>query len=221
MTTIALFDVDGTLLNENTSIILLKSLYLDKKINLWTLLKAKYHNFLFRINRFDLEDMKKFSLKFMKGWNKKELDEYCNEIFIKQIKPKLHLDMIKKINEHKNKNDLIVLLSAAPEIITSKIVKYIKADFSINSIIEIQNGIISGNLKKICFAENKYEYFMNFCKEKKINLNKSYFYTDSYTDLKVLNCIGFPNVVNPDKKLKKIAKEKGWNIIRPQNEKQK
>jgi HAD superfamily hydrolase (TIGR01490 family) len=218
MKRIAIFDIDGTLLKENTSIILLKSLYKDKKISLWTLIKAKYYNYLFRKNKFSIEDMRKYSLKFMKGWNKNELEKYCKKIFEEKIKDKLLTEIIEKINYHKNKKYLIILLTTAPELISNHIKEYVKADFSINSIIQSKNGIITGEFDKLCFENNKYVFLKEFLIKKKINLNKSYFYTDSYTDLKVLKLVEFPIAVNPDKSLKDFAEKKGWDIITPQNE---
>ena len=54
---------------------------------------------------------------------------------------------------------------------------------------------------------------LDYAKKHKINLKQSYAYADSFTDKEVMELVGHPIAVNPDKRLKKYAKEKGWKII--------
>jgi len=209
----AFFDVDGTLLKKNTAILYLKALYRDKRISIFVLLNAFYYNLLHKFNLLDYEQMTHYSLKFMKGWDYEELRKYSVEHFNKDIKPLLSVELKKEIKYHRLKKHNIILLTSAPWIIVENIRKFVRADHSINSIIEVKNGEISGKYKFLCYKDKKLQMMKEMAMQHKIDLAKSYFYSDSYSDINALQAVGNPIAVNPDRKLHDYAKEKSWRII--------
>ncbi|MFC2016540.1 HAD family hydrolase [Chloroflexota bacterium] len=209
----AFFDVDGTLLKENTSILFLKHFYKDKKIRTEFLLRAIYYNFLHKINCLSFEELSHFSLGFMKDQDIKELKNNIKYYFEKDIKYKISKKMISIIRKHRGENHLIVLLTSSPSIIIENFKNYLNADYAITSLIETKDGKLTGKFKAICYKDKKYELFKAFSKRKNTNLKESYFYTDSCSDLKVLESVGYPIAVNPKRNLKKIAINKKWKII--------
>ncbi|HQC41444.1 MAG TPA: hypothetical protein PK148_09655, partial [Petrotogaceae bacterium] len=64
-----------------------------------------------------------------------------------------------------------------------------------------------------CYAQEKLTRAENFCKNHGYSLEDAYFYSDSYSDLHLLEEVGHPVCVDPDMILKKTAKEKKWPIL--------
>jgi HAD superfamily hydrolase (TIGR01490 family) len=209
----AFFDVDGTLLKENTSVLFLKHFYRDRKINMGFLLKAVFYSFLHKLNCLTFNELSHFGLGFFKGRNAKSIKNDIRKYFEEDIRHKILHEMIDVIALHKEKHHLIILLTSSPSIIAERFKEYLGADYSISSIIESRDGKITGKFSAICYKDDKYRMFKEFSESKNIDLEKSYFYTDSISDLKVLESVGHPVAVNPRKDLKKIAAARKWEII--------
>ncbi len=67
----------------------------------------------------------------------------------------------------------------------------------------------------ICYGDGKIYWAEQFAEAHGIDLARSYFYTDSVTDLPVLERVGHPRVVNPDPRLRRVAQRRGWPVVWP------
>ena len=78
----------------------------------------------------------------------------------------------------------------------------------------MEEGLLTGEVEgELCFGEGKLVQAMKLLSEKGQDLKSCYFYTDSFSDLPLLSKVGYPRVVHPDRKLKKVALENGWPIL--------
>ena len=66
----------------------------------------------------------------------------------------------------------------------------------------------------MCYGEGKYHWARVYAEARGIDLARSYFYTDSYSDLPMLRRVGHPVIVNPDRRLRRLALQEGWPIVR-------
>ena len=76
-----------------------------------------------------------------------------------------------------------------------------------------EDGVLNGKLEKIAYGDEKYERTKEWAIRNNIDLKKCYFYTDSYSDLKLMEHVGYPVAVNPDPRLMKHAESRGWEIV--------
>jgi phosphoserine phosphatase len=67
----------------------------------------------------------------------------------------------------------------------------------------------------VCYGRGKAYWAERFAAEHGVDLTRSYFYTDSITDLPVLDRVGHPRVVHPDPRLRRLAQRRGWQVLRP------
>jgi len=81
--------------------------------------------------------------------------------------------------------------------------KYYKEHF------KIYNGVI----KVLPVGKNRLEVIKGYCKLHSIDIGKSYAYSDHYSDIPLLENIGNPAAINPDRKLRDYAKKNKWKII--------
>jgi putative phosphoserine phosphatase/1-acylglycerol-3-phosphate O-acyltransferase len=79
---------------------------------------------------------------------------------------------------------------------------------------EVKDGRFTGDfIEPLCYGEGKVIHAERFAREHNIDVDASYFYTDSCTDLPMLERVSYPRVVNPDVRLRWVAKRKGWPIL--------
>ena len=87
-------------------------------------------------------------------------------------------------------------------------------DDIICSSLEVKDGYLTGRpLGRICFGQEKVVRLNEYCKNNNINPIQSWYYGDSISDLPVLSSVGIPVCVNPDKRLKKAARKRGWKVL--------
>ena len=80
--------------------------------------------------------------------------------------------------------------------------------------MEVQNGKFTGRIAEMCWGEGKARAARSFAKENEIDLSKSYFYSDSFSDYPLFKLVGKPVATNPDNTLSQIAFENDWPILR-------
>jgi phosphoserine phosphatase len=69
---------------------------------------------------------------------------------------------------------------------------------------------VGTHIKPACYGNGKVHWAEQFAREHGVNLDQSWFYTDSYTDLPMLERVGVPRVINPDARLRRHARKRGW-----------
>ena len=151
--------------------------------------------------------------KFLKNRDYFEIssfsEKFCEKYFIKF----LNLPIFSFFEKAKRENHFILILSNSPDFLVSNIAKYLKPDeFSATEyLLDDKNKI--ANIKKTMSGEAKAQYIQNVQKKLNIKKENTFAYTDSFWDLPIENVVGKFTCVNPDKKLKKIAKEKRFEIV--------
>ena len=81
------------------------------------------------------------------------------------------------------------------------------------NVHEIESGIYTGRSLRPCYGSLKADAVREIAAREGIDLAQSTAYSDSHTDVAFLEAVGHPTAVNPDRKLKKIAVERGWPIL--------
>ena len=210
--TAAFFDVDGTLVKLTTDLQIFNHLFRLGEFPLWSLIKAYYFVLLHKLDLLKIEQTLEF-MGFLKGRTTKELEKVSHDIFMKVIKPRIIKSMISEVKRHQKQGDMTVLLSNSPEEIIDSFREYLKIDYTVGTILEAKNGIYTGRVTRFCYSKVKKQVMQQFAREHDVDLSKSYFYTDSYSDLPTLLAVGNRIVVNPDLRLRMYAHKQGWRII--------
>jgi len=212
---IAFFDVDHTLVDGNTgfftSLLLVKKGILKKR----RLFQAFYYLFTGHFVYHDVKKVYELILSDMAGQKINyllELGKYC---FEKSIRQRFFEDAIQSVRWHQSKGHSVVLMSSGPTMTLAAI----EETLGLNHTFSIGPVIVDGQLTSklpdpLCHAEGKLYYAKIYADEKGVPLENCYFYTDHFSDIPLLKEVGFPRVINPDRRLKKEARQKGWPIFR-------
>jgi len=106
------------------------------------------------------------------------------------------------------------IVSASPVEIVSQFADVMEMTGGIGTVSEIVDGVYTGKLAApFCYGEGKAEAIRKVAEEQGYDLSRSYAYTDSASDLPMLELVGHPVAVNPDHALEAIAYHRGWPIV--------
>ena len=145
-----------------------------------------------------------------------QADTIWDWVLENEIIPHLRPEMIEIINEHKRKGHLIMLSSGSFSPLLEKVATYLDIEGAIATPLGEKEGKYTGRIiPPLNVGQGKVDLLKQFLDGpgKEINLDKSYFYTDSFVDLPVMEMFGNPVAVYPDEYLAKIARLQDWPII--------
>ena len=211
---IVFFDLDKTLTNSISGKALATAAFRKGLLSNWKLLNAAVLSIEFRLRLRDQLKIIDEMVSWVKGIPENSIDDLCTEVFNEVIFPFVYKDAISEIKYHKAKNAKVVILSSALTTICRQMAENLNIDDIICSGLEVKNGYMTGRpLGHLCFGEEKAVRLKRYCEIFNFSLSEACYYGDSISDLHALSVVGNPVCVNPDKKLKKAAKRRGWKIV--------
>ena len=207
-------DVDKTLVKGSTGLMAVKY-YLEKGVVgldlvFWSIIYTILHYF----NIVDHHKVVKRGLKPFVGRLRSETMPEIRELFEQRIKSSFYLDALALIEEHRQIGDKIILLTTTSFDIAETISEHLGIEYIATTAV-IENGRYTDRfIEPIPMEEGKLECARIYCRENGFELEDAFFYTDSHADLPLLEKVGNPRVVNPDIRLARVAKKRGWKILR-------
>ena len=106
----------------------------------------------------------------------------------------------------------VYIVSSAPEEIVMPIARMLGASGVVATRAEVVDGRYTGKLAFYAYGQSKADAMRSLAKRAAIDLSASYAYSDSLTDLPMLEAVGNPRVVNPTRDLRKDAAARGWEV---------
>ena len=153
-------------------------------------------------------------MKWVKGMAEKTMIDLCSEVFSDVLLPSVHPEARSEIKFHKDKNAKVVILSSALTPVCNEMAKNLGMDDIICSDLEVKDGFLTGRPRgRLCFGEEKLVRLKEYCERNNSKTSDAWCYGDSISDLPALSSVGNPVCINPDSKLKKAAKKRGWKIL--------
>ena len=214
MNKIVLFDVDGVIVKGQTQKFFVRYLLKKKKISLLLFIKIYFWFIFYKLGLIkDTIKIRKKVIKYIQGQDVAEFEKLFDDFFEKEIKPKINKKVVDLIKKHLENKDIVILVSASLEEIIERIKNYVGANFIIATKLAKNSGKYTGEIEeKIPYGENKVLKIKELLEKNKYSLEGSYAYSDHISDLVLLEIVDNSCVVNPDKKLRKVAIKKGWRI---------
>jgi HAD superfamily hydrolase (TIGR01490 family) len=211
---IAFFDLDRTIIKEISGSALARRAFREGLMSWSSFANAIYLYVLYKLRLRDplkvIDDM----VGWVKGMPEALMVELSSKVVREVLYPSVFTEAITEINIHKTKDAKITILSSGLNTVCSEMSEKLGLDDMICSSLEVKNGYLTGKpAGRLCFGEEKLYRLTGYCKLHNINEADSWYYGDSISDLPVLMAVGNPVCVNPDRKLKKEALNRGWKIV--------
>jgi len=211
---LALFDLDNTLLADDSDF-LWGCFLVDKGLVDKTTYDAANQHFYeeYKKGTLDIFEFLNFSLKPLTQYSRERLDELHKEFMHKLIEPVMTEKGKKQIQYHRDRNDIIVIITATNRFVTQPIAEASCVDDLIATDPEIINDKYTGKVAGTpCFQEGKITRLNQWLENTSYDLENSTFYSDSHNDLSLLELVTTAIAVDPDDELKATALERNWEI---------
>lgn len=152
-------------------------------------------------------------IAWLKGQPVQPIIDFVQHVFHDAMKHAIRKQAIQEIEFHRKNNAQLVLLSASMNFVCQPIIEFLGLDDLICTNPDVVNNRFAGTSNDgVCFGEEKLTRTLSFLGNNHGSLKEAYFYSDSHTDLPMLEAVGHPVAVTPDRKLAATARERGWRI---------
>ncbi|GAB09232.1 hypothetical protein GOARA_034_00070 [Gordonia araii NBRC 100433] len=212
----AFFDLDKTVIARSSALAFTRPFYSGGLINRRSVIKSAYAQLLFTLTGADedqVERLRAHVTDMCRGWPVDQINTIVNETLHDIVEPLVFAEATELIANHQARGHDVVLISASGMEMVEPIGEMLGVDAVRASRMAIVDGRYSGELEFYCYGEAKAEAMRELAKENGYDLAECYAYSDSITDLPMLDAVGHPTAVNPDRALRKIATGNGWPIL--------
>lgn len=148
----------------------------------------------------------------VKGWSVEEVRQIATETMHSVVTPAIYAEARELIQFHQAAGHEVVIISASAKILVELIANELGVDKVVATDLEAKDGHFTGEILHFCKGPAKSEAILRIASEEGIDLDASYAYSDSATDIPMLEMVGNPVAVNPDRPMKKKALEAGWDM---------
>jgi HAD superfamily hydrolase (TIGR01490 family) len=153
-------------------------------------------------------------LSWLKGLRESDIKQLCEDIYNASIKKTIRPEILESFEMHRSSGAAVVLLSSATAPICEAVDRHLQLDALICTHLETLEGVFTGHTRgKLVYGAEKRHQMHRFCLEHECKPEKAYYYGDSHTDRYVMEAVGNPVAVSPDRGLKKIALRRNWPIL--------
>ncbi len=216
MRTAAFFDLDKTVIAKSSTLAFSKPFYDQGLLNRRAVLKSAYAQFLFLMSGADhdqMDRMRAYVTRMCTGWDAEQVRAIVNEALHDIVDPLVFAEATELIAEHKRQGRDVVVVSASGEELVAPIARAVGATHAMATRMVVEDGRYTGEIAFYCYGENKAEAIRQLAAREGYALEHCYAYSDSITDLPMLETVGHPAVVNPDRALRKEALARDWPIL--------
>lgn len=213
--TLALFDLDNTLIGGDSDYLWGEFVVSKSLVDVEEYQRLNHEFYLDYINgSLDVPAYLRFSMAPLAKIEPELLAQLHSEFMRECIDPIWLTKAETLIKQHRDFGRQVAVITATNRFIVEPIVQRFGVENLICSEPEILNGRYTGNfVGEPCFAEGKVIKIEEWLAANSLDLNSSWFYSDSHNDLPLLRKVTRPIAVDPDEKLKEIAQENDWQII--------
>jgi HAD superfamily hydrolase (TIGR01490 family) len=211
----AFFDLDRTLIGVNSGY--LYALYERRhgRIGKRQFLRATFWLGLYHLAVIDMERAFGEAVRHYQGVPSTLLFERTREFFEQEVVTTLQPGAVEALSHHRAQGHALVLLTASsPYMSRLACERWELDDWLCNQFPTDEADRLLGTFEApMCYGPGKVIRAQHYADTRDIDLDESYFYSDSYSDLPMLERVGHPRVVNPDPRLRREAQRRRWPIL--------
>jgi HAD superfamily hydrolase (TIGR01490 family) len=215
-TTAAFFDLDKTIIAKSSTMAFSKPFQAGGLISRRAVLRSAYAQFVYVVGGADhdqMEKMRQFMSQLCAGWDVATVREIVADTLHNIVDPLVYDEAVSLIEEHKLAGREVVIVSTSGTEVVEPIGEMLGADHVIATRMKVEDGAYTGEIEYYVYAEEKAAAIRALAEERGYDLAESYGYSDSVTDVPMLEAVGYAHAVNPDRELRRVAAAHGWPVL--------
>jgi HAD superfamily hydrolase (TIGR01490 family) len=212
----AFFDLDKTVIAKSSTLAFGRPFFQGGLINRRAVLKGAYAQFVFSLAGADADQMERMRSQITAmttGWDVGVVHDIVRETLHEIVDPLVYAEAADLIEAHRAAGREIVIVSSSGAEMVGPIGEMLGVDRVVATRMVTVDGRYTGEIDFYAYGENKAAAMREVAVEKGWDLADCWAYSDSVTDLPMLEAVGHPTAVNPDRGLRKVAAERGWPVL--------
>jgi len=212
----AFFDLDKTIIAKSSTLAFSKPFQAGGLISRRAVLRSAYAQFVYHFGGADhdqMEKMRQFLSALSTGWDVQTVRDIVAETLHNIVDPLVYDEAVSLIEEHHLAGRDVIIVSASGAEVVEPIGELLGADGVVATRMQIVEGRYTGEIDYYAYGEHKAAALRRLAEEHHYDLARSYAYSDSITDVHMLEVVGNPHAVNPDRDLRREAVARGWPVL--------
>jgi HAD superfamily hydrolase (TIGR01490 family) len=210
----ALFDMDRTLVKKDTAGLYTRYRRDRGEVTLMDVLRVSFWMAQYTLGIIDAPKVARQALESFRGTEERALIESCEGWFHDYVMPHVQAAGRAAVERHREQGDLIAIVTGATKYAAEPLAAELRIDEVVCTELELDAaGRFTGvPIEPLCYGVGKLERARRLTEKHGVDLADATFYSDSITDLPLLEAVRHPRVVNPDARLRRVARQRGWPI---------
>lgn len=209
---VAFFDVDDTIVRGNSAHRYAIEAYRRGQLSTWDATLLIGWLLLHRLGLMTMRSWMERASILLAGVDEEEFANRARDMYEDSLSRRLDPEVVARVRDHQQRGHRLVLLTATLRQVAIPLLEDLGFHDILSNELRYKDGVIAGGfVEPLCYGPGKVVYARQFMEARQCRFEDAYFYTDSVTDLPMLEAVGHPVVVNPDPKLRKIASSRGWS----------
>ncbi|MBC3194133.1 HAD family hydrolase [Pseudonocardia sp. C8] len=209
-------DLDNTIIAGSSALAFARAFAAHGLIDRATVLRGAWAQLLLVLSGADaatMDTLRRRMTLVCEGWEVERVRGIVAGTLQEVIGPLVYPEAVRLIERHRARGSAVVLLSASGLEVVEPIAALVGVDRFRATTMRVVDGRYAGEIDFYCYGEGKARAAREIAAECGFDLARCAAYTDSITDLPLLEAVGMPAVVNPDRELRAVARERGWPVL--------
>ena len=212
----AFFDLDKTIIARSSTLAFSKPFQAGGLISRRAVLRSAYAQFVYHAGGADhdqMEKMRQLLSALSSGWEVQTVRDIVAETLHHVVDPLVYDEAVSLIEDHHLAGRDVIIVSASGSEVVEPIGELLGADGVVATRMQVVDGRYTGEIDYYAYGVHKAEALQRLAAEHGYDLSRSFAYSDSITDLHMLEAVGHPYAVNPDRELRREAQARGWPVL--------
>jgi HAD superfamily hydrolase (TIGR01490 family) len=212
----AFFDLDRTVIRRSSVLALAGSFRRHGLISRRDVVKSAVLQVLFIARGASAERVRRAAedgMKILAGFSVADLRAIVGDAMEPILRPLVYDEPLHLVRRHRERGEKVYIVSATLHEIVEQIAEDLGFDGAVGSTCEIVDGVYTGRSLRAVHGAGKAEAVRSLAAAEGLDLAACTAYSDSYSDVPFLEAVGHPVAANPDRKLRRIARERGWPVV--------
>jgi HAD superfamily hydrolase (TIGR01490 family) len=206
----AFFDMDNTLLRVETGMSWVRFLYGRGELSSQMVAKAIYWQALYKLAVLDMDTVFTKLVESLRGDSEAEMIAKCDIWYREHVAREVVPAALVAVEHHRQAGHLVVLATGSTQYAARPVARGLGIEHVLSSELEVEGGVFTGRPAALCFGQHKVLLAERWAGRHNVDLAASFFYSDSYNDLPMLERVGTAVAVNADARLRRHARRRGW-----------
>ena len=212
----ALFDMDRTLVRKETLSLYVRYQRSIGEATRRDLLRVLYWVTQYTMGMIDAPEVAARALRVLEGTPEAAMAARCDDWFRRCVEAHVCDLGRRAVEHHRERGDLLAIVTGASPYAARPLARRLGIEHVVASELEVgPQGLFTGRfVEPLCLGDGKIVRARRLAEAEGFELSEATFYSDSFTDLPLLELVAEPVIVNPDPRLERLAKKRSWRIER-------